>query len=158
MGWQAAVEFRTSPVHGRGVFASEPIPAGTKVWAFDHHMHVCELPDLAALPQDQLQFALHGGYYHAPAARFVWYQDGMQFVNHAEPGRANIGIHEWTPLEQDNCTALCDIAPGEELFEDYQFWSIFNLPPGHWLHGLYRDFCPHHYDFLLSLHERRKAA
>lgn len=158
MSWQVAVDFRPSPVHGTGVFAREPIKAGTKVWTFDREMQVCGLADLAALPQDRLQFALHGGYYHALARKFVWYEDGMQFVNHAEPGRDNIGIREWTPLEDDNCTALRDIEPGEELLEDYQFWSIFNLPAEHWLRGLYRDFCPHHHDFLLSLHEKRKAA
>lgn len=158
MAWQVAVEFRRSPVHGTGVFATQPIAAGTKVWTFDPSMHVCDLADLAALDPETLQFALHGGYFHAPAERFVWYEDGMQFVNHAEPAHANIGIREWTPLEEDNCTALRDIAAGEELFEDYQFWSIFNLPADHWLRGLYRDFCPHHHAFLLSLHERRKAA
>lgn len=158
MGWEVKVAFRPSATHGMGVFAQEPIRAGTKVWVFDETMHVCGLPELAALTPDRLAFALHGGYLHHPSGRFVWYEDGMEYVNHAEGAGANIGITEWTPLEKDNCTALRDIAPGEELLEDYGFWSIFQLPEEHWLHGIYQDFCPHHYAFLASVGRRRRAA
>jgi hypothetical protein len=79
-------------------------------------------------------------------------------VNHAPAGVANIGITEWTPLEEDNCTALRDIAAGEELTEDYAFWSVLSLDPEHWLPKLYRDFCPDHYAFLQSLSRQRKVA
>lgn len=158
MGWKVNVGFRPSPIHGMGAFALEPIPAGTKVWVFDDSMHVCGLPELAALTPERLGFALHGGYFHHPTGRFVWYEDGMEYVNHAEGAAANIGITEWTPLAEDNCTALRDIAPGEELLEDYGFWSIFQLAPNHWLHGLYRDFCPQHHAFLAAIDRRRSAA
>jgi len=158
MGWKVNVDFRPSGVHGTGVFARDPIAAGTKVWAFDDSMSVCGLPELAALTPDRLAFALHGGYFHHPSGRFIWYEDGMEYVNHADGGHANIGITEWTPLEEDNCTALRDIAPGEELLEDYAFWSIFQLPQNHWLHGIYQDFCPGHYAFLDSIERRRRAA
>ena len=155
MSWLKRVSFRRSPIHGTGVFALEPIRAGERVWCFDQSMHVCGPGDLGGLDPDRLAFALHGGYYHALANKFVWYEDGMQYVNHADPPAANIGIAEWTPLEQDNCTALRDINPGEELYEDYEFWSVFNLPATHWVHAFYRDFCPTHYAFLRSVHERR---
>lgn len=158
MGWTVTVDFRPSPIHGMGAFARERICAGTKVWVFDESMHVCRLPDLAALTPERLAFALHGGYFHHPSGRFVWYEDGMQYVNHAEGAAANIGITQWTPLAEDNCTALRDIEPGEELLEDYGFWSIFQLAPNHWLHGIYRDFCPKHYAFLADIEERRRAA
>jgi hypothetical protein len=158
MGWIVDVDFRKSPIHGMGAFARTRIPAGTKVWVFDHSMKVCGLPELAALTPEKLEFALHGGYLHHPSGRFVWYDDGMQFVNHADSPYANIGITEWTPLQEDNCTALRDIEPGEELLEDYSFWSIFSLDHEHWLRKLYRDFCPGHYAFLSSLEQRRRAA
>lgn len=158
MSWNVDVEFRPSRVHGTGTFAREHIPAGTRVWSFDPSMKVGELLELSRLKPYELQFALHGGYYHMPSDKFVWYSDGMQFVNHADGTAANIGILEWTALIDDNCTALRDIKAGEELFEDYNFWSIFKLNPQHWLRALYRDFCPDHHDFLLSLHQRRRAA
>lgn len=158
MGWNVEVEFRPSPLHGTGAFARTDIAAGTKVWTFDEEMQVCGLPELAALPPATLAFALHGGYLHYPSGKFVWYADGMHFVNHAPAGVANIGITEWTPLEEDNCTALRDIAAGEELLEDYSFWSVLSLDPDHWLPKLYRDFCPGHYAFLQSLARNRRVA
>lgn len=155
MGWLTSVRFRPSGVHGMGAFAHKPIRAGEKVWTFDDSMHVMGPGELGGLDPDRLAFALHGGYFHAPAQKFVWYEDGMQFVNHADPPAANIGIHAWTPLAKDGCFALRDIAPGEELFEDYAFWSVFNLPQGHWMHAFYAEFCPGHYAFLASIHQRR---
>jgi hypothetical protein len=158
MGWNVDVEFRPSPLDGTGTFARTDIRAGTKVWTFDSTMKVHGLADLAALPPKTLEFALHGGYLHYPSGKFIWYDDGMDLVNHAPAGVANIGITEWTPLEEDNCTALRDIAAGEELTEDYAFWSVLSLDPEHWLPKLYRDFCPDHYAFLQSLSRQRKVA
>lgn len=158
MGWTVDVEFRRSKIHGMGAFARRPIAKGTKVWKFDKSMQVCGEAELSALPPELLAFALHGGYLHHPSGKFVWYQDGMQFVNHASGDASNIGITQWTPLRKDNCTALRDIAAGEELLEDYSFWSIASLSPDHWLLGLYRDFCPQHFNFLMGLEKLRDAA
>ena len=151
MGWLTKVAFGPSTLHGVGVFALDPIKRGTKVWTVDQTMKYMKASELAALPAGELRFALHGGYLHYPSQRFVYYNDGMEYVNHA-PGRAaNIGIREWTPLLQDNCTALRDIAPGEELLEDYSFWSVLQLQKSHWLVDLYREFCPDHYAFLIKI-------
>lgn len=155
MGWLKKVTFKPSSIHGTGAFAGEFIERGEKVWCFDDSMHVCGPAELGGLDPETLEFALHGGYYHEPARKFVWYEDGMQYVNHADPPIANIGITEWTPLEQDHCKALRDIEPGEELLEDYEFWSVVNLPANHWLHHFYMDFCLSHYDFLAFIHSRR---
>ena len=155
MAWLKRVRFEPSPVHGIGVFADEPIKAGEKVWCYDEAMSVGGPGELGGLSPGELSFALHGGYYHAIANKFVWYLDGMQYVNHADPPVANIGIHDWTPLEDDHCAALRDIAPGEEMLEDYEFWSIFKLPESHWMHDFYREFAAEHYNFLYRIHERR---
>jgi len=158
MTWISKVEFKESATHGRGVFAAERIPAGTKVWEFDRKMVVAYGPEgLLTLPRPVLHFALHGGYLHHPSDRFVWYNDGMQYVNHAPGKAANIGITEWTPLEEDNCTALRDIEAGEELLEDYSFWSIARLPETHWLRDIYARHCAAHYRFLLSLETDEKT-
>lgn len=157
MGWMVDVEFRQSPTHGMGVFARKPIKAGARVWRFDHSMKVSDLASLAALSPRELEFALHGGYLHHPSGKFIWYDDGMQYMNHASGEGANLG-GSWSKLEEEHCVALRDIAAGEELFEDYAYWSLLGLHPDHWLRKLYIDFCPHHYEFLMQLSRERIAA
>jgi SET domain-containing protein len=158
LGWTVDVDFKRSGVHGTGVFARSPIAAGTRIWEFDPSMHVCDREAMYALPPRKLRFALHGGYYHKPSGLFLWYTDGMQYMNHATSPLANIGLSTWPPLQQDHTVALRDIEAGEELFEDYTFWSDGGLSPDHWLHKLYCDHCPEHYAFLLSLEAFRIAA
>jgi hypothetical protein len=158
LGWKVDVEFRNSTIHGTGIFARRPIAAGTRVWEVDQTMHFCERPQLAALDPESLRFALHGGYLHKPSGRFLWYTDGMQYMNHAAGARANIGLGTWPPLADDHCVALRQIAAGEELFEDYTFWCDGGLRPDHWLHRFYLDHCPEHYEFLAGLEGVKEAA
>ena len=158
MGWMVSVEFKRSPVHGRGIFPRHPIPAGTRIWQVDETMHFCDAGDMAALSKAQLRFALHGGYLHKPSGRFLWYTDGMQFMNHRGTSDANVGLGTWPPLTEDHCVALRDIPAGEELFEDYTFWSDGGLDGGHWLRPLYLAHCPEHYAFLRELESFRVAA
>ncbi|MFQ8430771.1 SET domain-containing protein-lysine N-methyltransferase [Amaricoccus sp. W119] len=158
MSWLVDVEFNSSPIEGTGVFAARPIKAGTRLWQFDDAMHVCDAAALARLSDEDLAFALHGGYLHGPSDLFLWYRDGMQFMNHA-PGRAaNVGLGFWPELRQDHCVALRDIAAGEELFEDYTFWSCAGLESGHWLHPFYMRGGRRHHRFLKSLRTERVAA
>ncbi len=155
MTWLTKVAFGKSFVHGMGIFALEPIKQGTKVWTVDSSMKFVKPSELAALPADELRFALHGGYMHFPARRFVYYNDGMEYMNHASGEMANIGAREWPPLLQDHCIALRDIAAGEELREDYTFWSSGALQSDRWLTDLYRRYCPDHYSFLLRIEQDR---
>lgn len=158
MTWQVPIDINTSPIHGTGVFAKNRIKAGTTVWRFDRSMHVCDEMDLRSYDKRTRQDALLAGYLHEPTQKFIWYTDGMQFVNHAEGRLANISTPEWLPLDEDCVVATHDILPGEELFEDYGFWNIFNLPRNHWLRLLYLQSCPQHYMFMQSLAETRVAA
>jgi hypothetical protein len=145
------IEVKRSQVHGSGVFATEPISAGTKVWQFDPSMHVCDRWSLAKLAPSALSQALHAGYVHEPSGLFVWYADGMQFMNHGDRGQANVGLDYWPELEDDHVVALRDIAPGEELLENYHLCLRAGLAPDHWLTPFYRAFNPEHYHFLLAL-------
>ncbi len=151
MGWNVEVEFKRSGLHGTGAFAREAIAAGTKVWQFDAAMRVCTPDELAALDPETLSFALWGGYLHKPSGLFLWYTDGMQFLNHGSGDRANVGLDFWPKLEEDHIVALRNVAPGEELREDYGFCLDGGLAPEHWMRPLYLDFCPQHYFFLLGL-------
>lgn len=158
MGWNVGIEIKRSTVHGRGVFATEHIPAGTKVWQVDAAMPVCTSDTLPRLRPRVLAEALYGGYLHEPSGLFLWYKDGMEFMNHADAGRANVGLHYWPKLQDDHCVALRDIEPGEELREDYRICLRAGLAPDHWMAPLYRSFCPRHYGFLLGLFASPEAA
>lgn len=151
MTWLADVEFRTSPVHGTGIFARRPIKAGNVIWRYDASMHACDQKTMTALSARTLAFALHGGYLHKPSGKFLWYEDGMQYMNHGEGCVANVGLAYWPSLQEDHTIALRDIEVGEELREDYGFWADGGLAPDHWLNPLYQRHCPHHLSFLQSL-------
>jgi hypothetical protein len=149
--WLVDVEFRTSPVHGTGIFARRAIKAGNVIWRYDEAMHACDQKTMAALSPRTIAYALHGGYLHQPSGKFLWYEDGMQFMNHGEGEIANVGLAFWPALQEDHTVALRDIGPGEELREDYGFWANGGLAPDHWLNPLYRQHCPGHMHFLRSL-------
>lgn len=157
MGWQSKVEVRPSQVHGLGVYAAEFIRAGTKVWCFDDAMHVLGPGQLGGLSDFDLRTIFHGGYFHFPSQKYIYYEDAMKYVNHGDPPFANIGILEWTPLQLDHSAALRDIEPGEELLEDYEFFSIMNLREEHWIRRFHEDFCPDHYGFLRQLRASREV-
>ncbi len=151
MVWQVGVEVRSSRVHGKGLFAREYIPAGTKIWQFDDAMHVCTPTSLARMAPRTIARALYAGYLHEPSGLFLWYTDGMGFMNHADAGAANVGLDYWPKLPDDHLVALRDIAPGEELREDYRGCLRGGMDPDHWLRPLYLSYCPKHYHFLLGL-------
>jgi hypothetical protein len=140
------------------VFATLPIPAGTRIWQVDPTMHIRDRRSLPALMPEMLRYALLAGYLHKPSGTFVWYDDGMQFLNHGEGTEANVGLDHWPDrLLDDHVVALRDIRAGEELREDYTFCLNGGLAPDHWMRPLYLAYCPRHYEFLLGL-ERRFAA
>ncbi len=151
MGWKVGVEFKQSPVHGMGIFARQGIKRGTRIWEVDASMRFDDAEALKRLSPERIAYALHGGYLHRPADRLVWYEDGMQYMNHAPGARANVGLTYWPELGLDHTIALRDIEAGEELFEDYGFWVDAGIGEFHWLAPLYREHCPGHIEFLQSL-------
>ena len=151
MGWNVNVAVKSSAVHGSGVFAAEPIAAGTKVWQFDASMQVCSRRRWPGWSRRRCRRALTAGYVHEPSGLFLWYRDGMQFMNHGDGRAANVGLHYWPKLRDDHIVALRDIEPGEELREDYRSCLRAGLAPDHWLAPFYRAHCPAHYRFLLGL-------
>ena len=138
MGWKVDVHFKQSNVHGIGVFATHRIAAGTPIWQVDATMRFADRRTLPALAPEELTFALLAGYLHRPSGRFVWYEDGMQFMNHGTGLAANVGLDHWPQrLLDDRMTALRDIEHGEELREDYAFCLDGGLAPDHWMRPLY---------------------
>ncbi len=105
-----------------------------------------------------LRYILKAGYLHITSGKFLWYTDGMQYMNHGRGNEANVGLHYWPELEDDHIVALRDIAPGEELREDYGYCLAGGLAADHWLRPLYLACCRDHYDFLLGLRDSADLA
>ena len=151
MSWLVPITIKNSPLHGRGVFADENIAKGTVIWTWDDSMHAHTKDQLLALDSQTLHHALHGGCLHLPTQTLVWYNDGMECMNHAPGDLANIITPSWGDVAADSVVATRDISAGEELLEDYGHWVRIGMNKSHWLIELYREFCPEHADFMISI-------
>jgi SET domain-containing protein len=115
-----------SEIEGIGVFAGEPIKAGTVIWKFDPRFdHLFDGREIDAMEPLQKQFVRRYGYPHlASEGVTVLEFDNGRFMNHAEVPNtdftdANFG---W---------ATRDIAEGEELTCNYgEFEPAFQIEPG----------------------------
>lgn len=115
-----------SPIHGLGLFALQPIPAGTTVWRFLPGFDRAFGPaEFAALPEPARRHLQHYGW--LDAARREWVLDGdlAIFMNHApEP---NTGAPFATGPAPETI-ALRSIAAGEELTCDYRTFDAAPKP------------------------------
>jgi len=113
-----------SRIHGLGVFAAEPIPAGTAVWVL-HPRYDLTFPDaeVAAMPPVLRAFMDCYGYRddRHPGLVFCGLDNG-RFMNHSDDPN----------LDQidDANVAVRDIAAGEELTCDYRL--LGENPPAGW--------------------------
>lgn len=111
-------EVRPSPIHGLGLFALEPIPAGTVVWRFVPEFDcLIGIDQVVGVPDVVQEFfdkyvALDGGTYLLEA-------DDSRFMNHS--GSPNLVTGKGT----EPMVASRDIAAGEELTCDYR---VFDEP------------------------------
>lgn len=118
MVMRVKVKLAPSGIHGLGLFAAEPIAAGSTVWCWDEGVDVC-LPLDARDGQDVV-----------PEVRrflttYAWLGDGAlwlcvdeaRFMNHSDTPNC-ISHGGGTPS-----IALRNIAVGEELTEDYSKWD-----------------------------------
>ncbi len=122
------IEVRSSPIHGRGVFAAAPIPRDTRF----HVAHVLALDchDTARLHGTRL-----GAYVFdlgpCPCAcgrnRHGVAFSPLSFANHDAAGNVDFDIDPATLRIE--CRALRDIAAGEEITIDYgPFAAELGLP------------------------------
>lgn len=112
------VRIDRSPIHGLGVFAVEPIAAGTPVWRFTPGFDL-DLDAGLLAPQPPLfrEVLLHYGYIDARSKRFILCCDDARFINHSD--RPNLRTDRRAdPYGID--VAARDIAAGEELTLDYE--------------------------------------
>ena len=107
-------EIRPSKIQGIGLFALDPVKAGTAVWKYVEGFD-CEIRDWSHLPQTALDFldkyaVFQHGYY-------TMNNDDARFYNHSDdPNTA------WNE-EQNAEIAIRDIAADEEITCDYREWD-----------------------------------
>ena len=104
---------RKSAIHGTGLFANQPIFAGTTIWVlkpgFDVVLTKQALDELSPFVQEQIR---HYIYIDIVTGMYVLCSDDARFMNHADnPNTATAGDRTW---------AVRDIPPGEELTCDYR--------------------------------------
>jgi SET domain-containing protein len=115
-----------SEIEGIGVFAAEPISAGSVIWTFDDRFdHLFDENDIAGMDDLQREFVRRYGYPHMIREGLTVVEfDNGRFMNHAKSPNtdftdANVG---W---------AIRDIAAGEELTCNYsEFDPSFTMEPG----------------------------
>lgn len=112
------IEVRSSPIHGRGVFASRPIPAGAPFHTA--HLLIFGADQHAALQQTAAShyvFHVRDDPIASPAAVTGLAMSPISFINHARDASCTFAIDEAAMTV--TFTAQCEIAAGEELTIDY---------------------------------------
>ncbi|NBD10704.1 MULTISPECIES: SET domain-containing protein [Corallococcus] len=113
---------KPSRIHGLGLFAEEPIARGAVVWTFDAPVDQRFGPgDVARMSAAAKAFLSR--YAYCEHGALVLCGDHARFMNHSDaPNCGNDATRTAT-------VALRDIAPGEELTDDYGAmedpWSEF---------------------------------
>ncbi len=117
-----------STIHGVGLVAREPIPAGTRIWTFQPGFDIALTPpQLLALSPIARVHTLHYSAYNSFRRLYVLSSDDDRFTNHSEkPNTVAPGDED--PSSCRYTVALWDIQPGEELTWDYRSpWRQMNL-------------------------------
>jgi len=116
-----------SEIHGIGLFAAEPIPAGTVVWRFhpaiDLVLAVGALDQLSPPARDQM---LKYSYVDRHLNQRILCGDHARFFNHSDPPNCLA-----YPDDTGGTTvAKRDIEVGEELTSDYATFDLQHVPYG----------------------------
>lgn len=103
---------RPSSIEGLGLFAAEPIPAGTLIGRWDERLAwSCSEAEFPALPAAARAFVERYGWRDVASGRWRASVDNSKFINHSATPN--------TVVRSDGQYALRDIAIGEEITEDY---------------------------------------
>ena len=106
-----------SPIHGFGLFARDPIPAGTPIWSFDPVLdRIIPAADLPRFPAHIREFLEHFCEYFPETDELVLSGDGDRFTNHSDDPNTTVD-GENSPTAR--VIASRDIRPGEEITCDY---------------------------------------
>lgn len=115
-----------SAIEGVGVFAADPVKAGSVIWVLDEKFDLLvPTAELKALPELPREFFERYGYQHMtrPGLTVLQFDNG-RFMNHSD--NPNTDFHD-----PERGWALRDIAAGEELTCNYaEFDSTHVMLPG----------------------------
>jgi SET domain-containing protein len=108
-----------SPIHGLGLFADQFIPKGTVVWQFSpavDSIHTEE--EVARLPEGARGAFLKYSYRNKRTLKYTLCGDDARFCNHSDdPNVKDV----WCEGDAEGLdVAARDIAPGEEITNDYR--------------------------------------
>jgi len=115
-----------SEIEGVGVFAAEPIKAGTAIWTLaDKFDLILPTEELETLPEVQRNFIERYGYPHMTRAGLTVLEfDNGRFMNHTDTPNTDF-------TKPDIAWAIRDIAEGEEITCNYaEFDPSFVMLPG----------------------------
>jgi SET domain-containing protein len=111
-----------SPIHGIGLFADEPISAGTVIWAYSPKFDLSFNPeDLDSLAPPARDLISKYAYFEAAVDAFVLCGDDARFMNHSDSPNTS-------EVAGPRTIAARDIAAGEELTCDYAELGLPRFP------------------------------
>lgn len=106
---------RESKLEGVGLFADEPIAAGSPVWVIDHR---CDREftreELATLPPTARAYVEKYAFVSNATGRFVLVGDHARYINHSD--RPNVQVTN----QKGDAVARVDIQPGTEITLNYK--------------------------------------
>jgi uncharacterized protein len=109
-------ELRASPIHGIGVFLSEPVRAGQLIWRFDSRIdRIFADAELAEMPDHLQRFLRTYSTYHAGLGLWMLCGDNGRHFNHSDmPNTRSLGIAFGDDVAAE------EIPAGTELTSDYR--------------------------------------
>jgi SET domain-containing protein len=106
---------RPSPIHGLGVFLSEPVERGRLIWRFDSRIDRVYAPEeIESLPAHVRHYLRTYSTWHAQSGLYVLCGDNGRYFNHSD---APSTISNAISFGEDR--AARDLDLGEELTSDY---------------------------------------
>lgn len=115
---------RTSELDGVGVFAAEPIPAGTRIWEFTEGVDLRMPPEMVEAIPEPLQTRIRKYcYLEEDSGQYVLCGDNAKFMNHSFEPNCDDSSGAYT-------MALRDIEAGEELTCDYRLFDVQSREDG----------------------------
>jgi SET domain-containing protein len=109
-------ELRASPIHGIGVFVTEPVRAGQLIWRFDSRIdRIFTDAELQEMPELLQQFMRTYSTLHGDLRLWVLCGDNGRHFNHSDtPNTRSLGIAFGDDVASE------DLEPGTELTSDYR--------------------------------------
>ena len=130
------IEARQSEISGKGVFALQDIPKGTKVWVFDpNHDKSISVEEHNALDPDEQEVLSHVAYLSPTSGRYVYPPEGdpARYTNHSLENNLSVVIDS-TVSTEPFFVANRDIAIGVEITNNYlEFDEVTKAHKPNWV-------------------------